>query len=111
MSAQHEQLQLRVETQRNAVADDVSALFAVVALRRHSTIARHGERNLRASALGYTGSVVLMLLLFPRHVELALSVLAILAFGDGSATLGGLLIGGRPLPWNRHKTWAGLICL
>jgi dolichol kinase len=51
-----------------------------------------------------------MLLLFPAHAELGLTVLAVLAFGDGSATLGGLLFDSRPLPWNRDKTWSGTLC-
>jgi dolichol kinase len=41
---------------------------------------------------------------------MAFTVLAILAFGDGSATLGGLLIGGRSLPWNSQKTISGSLC-
>lgn len=36
--------------------------------------------------------------------------LAILAFGDGSATLGGLTLGGLRLPWNRRKTLTGFLC-
>jgi dolichol kinase len=34
----------------------------------------------------------------------------VLAFGDGSATLGGLLLGGPTLPWNEGKSWSGLAC-
>jgi dolichol kinase len=63
-----------------------------------------------AAVIGYAGSVLLTLLLFPAHAELGLTVLAVLAFGDGSATLGGKLFGGKRLPWNRDTTWAGLIC-
>ena len=37
-------------------------------------------------------------------------MLGILAFGDGSATLGGKLLGGWRLPWNAEKSWSGLIC-
>jgi dolichol kinase len=32
----------------------------------------------------------------------------IIAFGDGSATLAGMLLRGRRLPWNRDKSWVGL---
>ena len=35
-------------------------------------------------------------------------VTIIIAFGDGSATLAGLLVGGKRLPWNRTKSWVGL---
>ncbi|MGH7130100.1 MAG: hypothetical protein ACREIV_16125, partial [Planctomycetaceae bacterium] len=58
---------------------------------------------------GYAGSVLATLLIFPAHAELGLAVLAVLAFGDGSATLGGMLIGGPRLPWNRAKTVSGLV--
>jgi dolichol kinase len=53
--------------------------------------------------------VLALLLLVPSAPELGLSVLGILAFGDGTATLVGLVVGGRRLPWNPAKSWAGLI--
>ena len=61
------------------------------------------------SVAGYAGSVLMTLLLFPAHAELGLTVLAVLAFGDGSATLLGKLIGGPRLPWNREKSWSGFL--
>jgi dolichol kinase len=74
-------------------------------------IQRRGESNQRLAAVaGYAASVLLTLIAFPGDAELGLTVLAILAFGDGSATLGGLLIGGPKLPWNRNKTVSGLVC-
>ena len=74
-------------------------------------IQRRGESNQRLAAVaGYAASVLLTLIAFPGDAELGLTVLAILAFGDGSATLGGLSIGGPKLPWNRKKTVSGLVC-
>ena len=73
-------------------------------------IRRGGEANVRAAVLGYSVSVLAMFLIFPAHAELGLAVLAILAFGDGCATLGGLMIRSRPLPWNPQKSLAGSIC-
>lgn len=73
-------------------------------------IARNEDRQAFGAVAGYAGSVIGMLLLFPWHAELGLTVLAVLAFGDGSATLGGLLLRGPTLPWNRDKTWAGSFC-
>ena len=32
-----------------------------------------------------------------------------LAFGDSAACIGGKLFGGRKLPWNEKKTWAGML--
>lgn len=74
-------------------------------------IERNGETGQRLwSVAGYAGSVLATLLLFPQHAERGLTVLAVLAWGDGSATLGGKLIGGPTLPWNRSKTAAGMVC-
>jgi phytol kinase len=71
---------------------------------------RRSEQESRAGAiLGYALSVVVTMLAFPAQLELAFTVLAILAFGDGSATLGGLLLGGRSLPWNPQKTISGTL--
>ena len=73
-------------------------------------IARTGEEARVGCVVGYAGAVLFTLLLFPAHLELGLAVLAVLAFGDGSATLGGLMLRGPTLPWNREKTWAGTSC-
>lgn len=84
--------------------------LTIAAIRRHASIARAGESSLMASALGYSGTVIAALLLFPVQSEIAMAALAVLAFGDGSATVGGLLLRGPRLPWNPRKTWAGLCC-
>ena len=75
---------------------------------RYQRIERDQDRERASAVLGYALSVLTMLLAFPQHAELGLTVLAVLAFGDGSATLGGLLLGGPKLPWNPKKTWSGL---
>lgn len=72
-------------------------------------IARRGEVANSACILGYTIPVFLLLFAVPSKAELGLSLLAILAMGDGSATIGGLLLRGPRLPWNRSKSWAGLL--
>ena len=72
-------------------------------------IQRQGEGAGLAAVGGYSLSVLLMAFLFPRHLELGLAVLAILAFGDGSATLVGLTFRGPRLWWNRAKSWSGLL--
>jgi phytol kinase len=74
-------------------------------------IARQGRHDDRLPAVvGYAGSVLLTLLIFPAQAELGLTVLGVLALGDGSATLGGMLLGGPTLPWNPRKTWSGSLC-
>jgi dolichol kinase len=75
---------------------------------RYQRIERPHDRERPWAVLGYALSVLAMLLLFPQHLELGLTVLAVLAFGDGSATWGGLTFGGPKLPWNPQKTWSGL---
>lgn len=79
-------------------------------LLRYRLIAREGDRQRLAATAGYAVSVLVTLLLFPSHAELGLTVLAVLAFGDGSATFGGLLFGGPRLPWNAEKSWSGFVC-
>ncbi len=83
--------------------------LVVGALHWSRSIRRPGEQNCLQSILGYGVSVLPLLVFFPSQVELALTVTAILAFGDGSATLVGLLAGGKKLPWNPCKTWAGAL--
>ena len=75
-------------------------------------IQRQGEEHCDCltAVCGYSGSILATLILFPSHPELAFTVLAVLAFGDGSATLGGMLLGGRRLPWNERKSYAGSAC-
>ena len=69
-----------------------------------------GRNDCIVAVVGYAGSILVTLLLFAPHVEVAFLVLGVLAFGDGSATLGGMLFGGRRLPWNPQKTIVGTAC-
>ena len=56
---------------------------------KYQQIARRGETMNAACILGYALPIFLLLMLIPAHAELGLTVLAVLAIGDGSATLGG----------------------
>lgn len=80
------------------------------ALWRFSAFSRPGEADGRSSVLGYALPIIAALCLFRGREEIGMMTLAILAFGDGSATLGGLTIGGRRLPWNEKKSLTGLTC-
>lgn len=73
----------------------------------HRTYIRRGETSIHWAVLGYAGSVLALLLAIPESPELGLTVMGIIAFGDGSATLVGLLARGRKLPWNPAKSWSG----
>lgn len=88
-----------------------TAVLAIGVFTQYSRIERAGEQNQRFWAIaGYAASVLITVLLFPGQLELGLAVLAILAFGDGSATFGGILLGGPKLPWNAEKTVSGFLC-
>ena len=81
---------------------------------RHIRRADDTRMHARLPAVfGYAGGVLLTLLLFPDRPECGFAVLAVLAFGDGAATLFGKLCAGTPLhaplPWNPVKSWAGLL--
>jgi dolichol kinase len=95
----------------NSIILSLALALAVGIFVQFRLVQRAGEDGQRLWAvLGYAGSVLLMFLLFPGMAELGQTTLAVLAFGDGSATCGGLLIGGRKLPWNSGKTIAGFAC-
>ncbi len=92
------------------IAAIFAALMAAIFLSwRRIERAEAGRSDRAAAIYGYAGAVLLTLVLFPAHAECGLAVLAVLAFGDGSATLLGKLLGGPRLPWNRAKSVAGLI--
>ena len=84
-------------------------LIAGRVLLGFNQIQRQGEGAGIAAVSGYALSVLMTALLFPQHLELGLSVLSILAFGDGSATMFGLAFRGPRLPWNKGKSWSGLM--
>lgn len=86
----------------------LAVVISVAAYFKHRSFRRRGEKSLVPAVFGYAGIVLATLILVPASPELGLSVMAILAFGDGSATLVGLLAGGPRLSWNPAKSWAGL---
>jgi uncharacterized protein (TIGR00297 family) len=62
------------------------------------------------SSLGivlYPLAVLLLILVFFRRLEVAAAAWGILAFGDGMASVAGMTLGRRKLPWNPKKSWAG----
>nr|MCU0231400.1 hypothetical protein [Acidobacteriota bacterium] len=67
------------------------------------------ERGVDAGIALYALSVLILILIFPRRLDLVAAAWAYLAFGDGLATIAGLAFGraSGPLPWNREKSWAG----
>jgi uncharacterized protein (TIGR00297 family) len=69
-------------------------------------VARH-ERGYDAGIVLYPLAVCALIIVFRHEVWSAGVVWAILAFGDGFATLAGKSIRGPRLPWNGDKTWSG----
>jgi uncharacterized protein (TIGR00297 family) len=63
-----------------------------------------------AGIVAYPAMVLLLILVFSgKYVSIAAAVWAMMAFGDPAAAIAGRLVGGPALPWNRDKTWAGLL--
>jgi phytol kinase len=95
-----------------SVVAAVIVAAAIVTFVRFHCIQREseGRNDCIVAVASYAGSILVTLLLFAPHLEVAFLVLGVLAFGDGSATLGGMLFGARPLPWNPKKTVVGTAC-
>ncbi len=56
--------------------------------------------------LAYPLAVAFLILLFRDSLHLVAAAWAVMAFGDGAASF----VGGRkPLPWNKKKTWDGML--
>jgi uncharacterized protein (TIGR00297 family) len=55
----------------------------------------------------YPVAVLLLILVFYRRLEVAAAAWGILAFGDGTASVAGMALGRRKLPWNPKKSWIG----
>ncbi len=59
--------------------------------------------------LAYPISVLALILFFGRRMEVVAAVWAIMALGDGSASVVGTSWQGATLAWNRKKTWPGFL--
>lgn len=55
----------------------------------------------------YPLAVLLLILIFWQRLEVAAATWGILAFGDGMASVMGMALGRRKLPWNPRKSWMG----
>jgi uncharacterized protein (TIGR00297 family) len=95
----------------------IAALIAAVAvignwLILHRVVGKRVARDARgwdAGIILYPLSVCLLIIIFSWHIELAAVAWAILAFGDGTATLVGRATPIAPLPWNGEKSWGGFL--
>jgi uncharacterized protein (TIGR00297 family) len=63
----------------------------------------------RAGVVFYPISVLLLVLIFRSRLDIVAAAWAVMACGDGAATIAGTWFDGPRLPWNREKTWSGLV--
>ncbi|MBI3863285.1 MAG: hypothetical protein HY290_15445 [Planctomycetia bacterium] len=87
------------------VVISATALYSITRARKFE---RLGQNGWPVSVLSYATITLGLLLAFPAQTEIGIAVTMIIAFGDGSATMAGMIVRGRKLPWNRDKSWAGL---
>ena len=66
-------------------------------------------KGLATGVVLYPLAVFFLIIVFHDRLHLAALLWAVLAFGDGPATLAGRAFGRARLPWNRDKSWAGTI--
>lgn len=57
----------------------------------------------------YPVSVLVLILLYRSNMGVVAAVWAIMALGDGMASVVANVLGGAALPWNREKTWTGFL--
>ena len=96
-----------------------AAFLAVAAITFNALVLpRLAPRLLRAADHGrvwtsglvlYPMAVLALVLVFRSRLDLAATAWAVLAAGDGMATLVGAHVRTAPLPWNREKSVGGLL--
>jgi len=87
----------------------IAVTLTMMYIALHRVVSRHNETDFLLTTLSYPIIILSVLWLFPHRTEFACVIVIIIAFGDGSAFLGGKMFGKRKLPWNQNKSWAGLI--
>lgn len=97
---------LGANTIRLLVVTIICGLAAIMLVSAKS-LSRDGERDFSSAVGGYALLVMLPLLVFPHRLELGMTVLVVIAVGDGAAGLIGLRYGGERLTWNSAKTVTG----
>ena len=104
-------LALRFLTWWQAIALAVTALaFNLLVLPRIGQgLYRPSDSRFAAGIILYPLAVLLLLLCFPKRPDIVAAAWGILAAGDGMATLAGRAMPIARLPWNRDKSYGGLI--
>lgn len=87
-------------------------IFVLPSLSGHSLEREQDRRQGVAwGIIFYPLSVLILTLVFARRLEIAAAGWALMAFGDGMATLVGKSLPRPRLPWNRDKSLAGSVAL
>jgi uncharacterized protein (TIGR00297 family) len=105
-------LALRWLTWRQAALLAFAALLSNLFLlpRFGRALYRDTSRKRDVGIVAYPAVVLLLVLVFRgRYLPIAAAVWAMMAFGDPAASIFGKLVRGPALPWNRQKTWIGLV--
>lgn len=104
-------LLLRVLTWWQALALALGALTFNLFVLPHigKGLYRPSDARFAAGIILYPLAVLLLLLCFPRRPDIVAAAWAILAAGDGMATLAGRAMPIAKLPWNEDKSYGGLI--
>jgi uncharacterized protein (TIGR00297 family) len=89
-----------------AIAFNVFAMPRIGRAIHRNAVVRRPDTGIVA----YPAMVLLLILVFGEtDLPLVAAVWAMMAFGDPAAAIAGRTVGGPALPWNRDKTWVGLL--
>ena len=92
----------------------LALLFNVVVLPRLGADLRKSPASAPGAGV-WTGiviypiSVLALILLYRHDLHIVGATWAIMALGDGMASVTGGALRGPALPWNREKTWSGFL--
>ena len=67
------------------------------------------QRGYALGILLYPVSVLILILLFPSRLHIVAAAWAIMAWGDGTASIFGKRFGVKKIPWNSDRSYAGSI--
>jgi uncharacterized protein (TIGR00297 family) len=70
---------------------------------------RLGETSVWTGIVIYPISVLALVVVYPHDLHVAGAAWAIMALGDGMASVVGESVRGPTIPWNKEKTWAGFL--
>ncbi len=92
----------------------LALLFNVVILPRlgadlRKTPASPTGKGVWTGIVIYPISVLALILLYRHDLHIVAATWAIMALGDGMASVAGSALRGPALPWNREKTWSGFL--